>query len=825
MTVTSSTGTDISLSSCAEAQTPPASLQLAATVWLKPNDIKAHIEVRNSILTVTKLKDNPRGEPSIRWAFGSAAGAAGAEATEGSRSLRDSVGVTPHFQRAVLNRANKFKAVVSFGFHTGYYGVQQYVVHPIVTDERAGNIPHPKATPEEVESVAAPFCPAYLSPVFEVLSCNRHPPRCPPKTTPAAAARSGAAAAASKPIAGAASTSVSTSRCTAKRPSASGNVPDPSSGASSAKNPTFAAPSCSNSHSHANPVRGVSSSTAGRKSRRRARDDDCTMTFQDSSCAIEDQAPADKIPRSPHRKLPCANRNLDVVPALNLATAATPAAPFAASPNGATLVRAPGIGVLQRGTTVGCRPTSRRRGSNESAAMSDKFSQLSFQGGLLRNDDSSRTKRLNGAGQALSPDDEVWLSHPLHRLQTISQPWIGAELGDHQHTPELHLKQEESNAIDNEALTHPIQWPMKLKKEEDYSWEEGNHQPNNSTTAYRSRGSRERGFHGQFGPSSVWDPFLASQPLDSRSSRSQRRPSKYHRHHGHSAGRGTSAGKRERRNHKSRPGSTAVGPVPRMRFCPEGEWMRDRDAKQCCNRDCDATFGFLVRRHHCRCCGMIFCASCCPKQSIPADVAAEAVAASSSSEAALSPQASSLPQRVRICHHCFDSYAAGRPPAGAGKVHSLPSGTDLPIGPILTDASFSNMHHGDFDDDDAAFMEGLSCEDGALLSVPGRAMSLEEPFYSASDVGCSSLDQLQVSRTRVSSGASGGVSDFTEDDELRQDFDEQLLCGKGPAHSPESWGHIPAGAGLEPCPDLFDEDKFAAQGRPVPHLADGRCVL
>jgi hypothetical protein len=37
-------------------------------------------------------------------------------------------------------------------------------------------------------------------------------------------------------------------------------------------------------------------------------------------------------------------------------------------------------------------------------------------------------------------------------------------------------------------------------------------------------------------------------------------------------------------------------------------WESDMDVKEC--RGCGTRFGFLVRRHHCRCCGLIHCNRC-----------------------------------------------------------------------------------------------------------------------------------------------------------------------------------------------------------------------
>lgn len=45
-----------------------------------------------------------------------------------------------------------------------------------------------------------------------------------------------------------------------------------------------------------------------------------------------------------------------------------------------------------------------------------------------------------------------------------------------------------------------------------------------------------------------------------------------------------------------------------MRGPKQYVWESDLDAKEC--RGCRRRFGFLVRRHHCRCCGLIHCDRC-----------------------------------------------------------------------------------------------------------------------------------------------------------------------------------------------------------------------
>jgi hypothetical protein len=39
-----------------------------------------------------------------------------------------------------------------------------------------------------------------------------------------------------------------------------------------------------------------------------------------------------------------------------------------------------------------------------------------------------------------------------------------------------------------------------------------------------------------------------------------------------------------------------------------GYWATDKSAAKCCG--CDKRFSILVRKHHCRCCGQIFCEHC-----------------------------------------------------------------------------------------------------------------------------------------------------------------------------------------------------------------------
>ena len=41
----------------------------------------------------------------------------------------------------------------------------------------------------------------------------------------------------------------------------------------------------------------------------------------------------------------------------------------------------------------------------------------------------------------------------------------------------------------------------------------------------------------------------------------------------------------------------------------DAEWEPDEKFQKC--HDCGRKFTFLLRRHHCRCCGKVFCEACC----------------------------------------------------------------------------------------------------------------------------------------------------------------------------------------------------------------------
>lgn len=81
------------------------------------------------------------------------------------------------------------------------------------------------------------------------------------------------------------------------------------------------------------------------------------------------------------------------------------------------------------------------------------------------------------------------------------------------------------------------------------------------------------------------------------------------------------------------------------------QWERDESVKQC--RECQRRFNFILRRHHCRKCGRIFCDRCSSHWASldPSDIVYDPT----------SPDvpASATPQR--LCQGCFDEVNADRP--------------------------------------------------------------------------------------------------------------------------------------------------------------------
>jgi len=59
-------------------------------------------------------------------------------------------------------------------------------------------------------------------------------------------------------------------------------------------------------------------------------------------------------------------------------------------------------------------------------------------------------------------------------------------------------------------------------------------------------------------------------------------------------------------------GSGGTGTSPGKRVLPKQQWAQDADVSEC--HQCDRQFSMLIRRHHCRFCGNIFCDDCSSRE-------------------------------------------------------------------------------------------------------------------------------------------------------------------------------------------------------------------
>ena len=80
---------------------------------------------------------------------------------------------------------------------------------------------------------------------------------------------------------------------------------------------------------------------------------------------------------------------------------------------------------------------------------------------------------------------------------------------------------------------------------------------------------------------------------------------------------------------------------------PKAHWVKDKDAKACGNAPCSKPFTVLLRRHHCRACGLVFCKQCVDARLLLDPETAEpvTVASSTSKKKAIA---------ARVCVDCYE---------------------------------------------------------------------------------------------------------------------------------------------------------------------------
>ena len=78
-------------------------------------------------------------------------------------------------------------------------------------------------------------------------------------------------------------------------------------------------------------------------------------------------------------------------------------------------------------------------------------------------------------------------------------------------------------------------------------------------------------------------------------------------------------------------------------------WVKDKDAKACGHKPCSRPFTVLLRRHHCRACGLVFCARCVETRLLLDPQTAEPV----TSRVAAAPE-TAPGVAARVCVRCYE---------------------------------------------------------------------------------------------------------------------------------------------------------------------------
>ena len=80
---------------------------------------------------------------------------------------------------------------------------------------------------------------------------------------------------------------------------------------------------------------------------------------------------------------------------------------------------------------------------------------------------------------------------------------------------------------------------------------------------------------------------------------------------------------------------------------PKTHWVKDKDAKACGNKPCSKPLTVLLRRHHCRACGLVFCKQCVDARLLLDPETAEPVTKASSTTKKKAIAA-------RVCVDCYE---------------------------------------------------------------------------------------------------------------------------------------------------------------------------
>lgn len=105
----------------------------------------------------------------------------------------------------------------------------------------------------------------------------------------------------------------------------------------------------------------------------------------------------------------------------------------------------------------------------------------------------------------------------------------------------------------------------------------------------------------------------------------------------------------EARNGSRSSRASAGSDAKRHPSFPKTHWVKDKDAKACGHAPCSRPFTVLLRRHHCRACGLVFCARCVDARLLLDPRTAEPV---TSRVAAAAETAPGVAARVCVC--CYE---------------------------------------------------------------------------------------------------------------------------------------------------------------------------
>ena len=132
----------------------------------------------------------------------------------------------------------------------------------------------------------------------------------------------------------------------------------------------------------------------------------------------------------------------------------------------------------------------------------------------------------------------------------------------------------------------------------------------------------------------------------------------------------------------------AIGP----RRVDRSHWVPDADAPACANPACASEFTLINRRHHCRCCGDVFCRKCTATRLL-LDPANGAPTRKVSSDAV----------QARVCLHCYERALDAAAEAEAAAVAEAAADTRcVATSPMRVAASPANARRLEDEDDCAA---------------------------------------------------------------------------------------------------------------------------